>query len=1084
MMAVSALISDARSRRESYRLAADMAVKKVGARNAAIEAFTDLGGAGKSSSPFLGYSQINTAARQYQHYKDIPYTAIRPVACKIAGLPIHVGMARKRKEGAGGDKAGFQTKDGRAGGIPKWVKSATSESIEPLDNHSFLDDISDPNPLMTAWASMYCTVVSLYMTGLAHWWMAPDPDDGGTQFWYLPTTWVNPLPTDDSPFGEFKVRPPWYAGEGWTVPASDMVRFTVPDPANPLSIFAPLQSQAMAVDVDDMVQRAQHTSMRDGPRPQVVLTAGRLPDMPGMPGTGMRPVLTPEQRKQLVAAIKMAYAGPTKYGEPFIIDGLIENITPFGRTPAEMDFLGSSRLTKSRIMQGLGVNPIVAGEIEGANRASAVVADSYFYALVVNPLAVQMSQVMTNSIGPRYAGKKKKGGDGENGKAVSKAGSDEKLVIWIAPAEAEDPTLTLARVNIAVKVPGCMTKGELRRYVSTGVLKIEQKDDDEEPVAPPAPAGGPFGGSGGEAGEEGAAGGGQAGKPPGKPVGKPPGKEGKQPPEKQPKVAAKPQAAGKQPKKGGSDDGELATKSFDINVSRTLTGQFADGGRTIAAEEILERVKRSPQNAAAGPPDGVTWEKWAELQGISGDFREWVLPTFALWELVKGGTLAIRTGMSEATVADKFSSGKRNPAIIVRTVSGNPPLAVVDGNHSLAASLRKWAVNPGGDGRDDVVKCLVSDAAASWMGLDLQKGEAAADAKSIAGLGVPGSPFDEWWIGGRDTAIQTATKHLPGRHDQLDHGRRGGVAAASRSQPSTADRSDTTDSFAMADDPSARPPTPSMLAPATRDIPSSSVLSNETARDGLNITRFVEVKEGEGDSTTTTKYAFKPADGESPYTLDQFRGRQCMCEVAASVVDDAMGLGLVAKTEMATLDGVKGSLQEYINDTAKTASELYGDPDPDDKAAVEAANERLRSVAGIDDMLYYDALIGNDDRHLKNWMVKDGQAKLIDNGRSFARNDQYDDFDRSWLRTMEHDPDYRAVRPMSEKFKSGLAGLLSEREAVDARLKAVGLEEENRAAFWKRAEHLRKIADGEEMLIFSEITLMEVARMAEGRKLL
>lgn len=712
-MGISTLIADSRSRRDAARLTSEMTVKRAGVRNSAMAAYSELGGSGRNSSPFLGYSQVNTAARQYQHYKDIPYAAIRPIAAKIASLSVHVGKAKKRKEGGGKDGGGFRTKDVVADDLV--VKSITSERIEPLDGHPFLDDISDPNPYMTAWANMYCTVVSLYMTGLSHWWMNPDPDDGGVQFWYLPTTWVLPIATEESPFGKFKVRPPWFAGEGWEVPASDMVRFCVPDPANPLSVFAPMQSQAMAVDVDDMVQRAQHTSMRDGPRPQVVLTAGRLPDMPGIPGSGMRPVLTPEQRKQLVAAIKMAYAGPTKYGEPFIIDGLIENITPFGRSPAEMDFLGSSKLTKDRIFHGMGVNPIVTGETENANRASAVVADSYFYALVVNPLAVQMSQTMTNQIGPRY---------GSGGAAAEKAGSNsgksgEKLVIWIAPAEAEDPSLTLARFNAVVKIPGIMTKGEARKYANTGVLKIEGKEDDDEAVTagggPPVPPGGDQGGAvaGGDVGGEG-------------------GKQspGKQPPGKQPPAAAgkqqPPQATGKQQPPGKQPAKQPVPpkprKDFDPNQSRTLSGQFADGGRVISADEILQRVKRSPQNA-----DKLDdWEVFARQTGITGDFREWLLPAASLHSLVKGGALQLRSAMAETTIADKYDSGRRNPVIITRNPSGGsdnaPPLLVVDGNHSLAASLRKWAVNPRTDGYDDEVKCLISDEAATWMGLDLQKG--------------------------------------------------------------------------------------------------------------------------------------------------------------------------------------------------------------------------------------------------------------------------------------------------------------------------------------------------------------------------
>jgi DNA topoisomerase IB len=61
--------------------------------------------------------------------------------------------------------------------------------------------------------------------------------------------------------------------------------------------------------------------------------------------------------------------------------------------------------------------------------------------------------------------------------------------------------------------------------------------------------------------------------------------------------------------------------------------------------------------------------------------------------------------------------------------------------------------------------------------------------------------------------------------------------------------------------------------------------------------------------------------------------------------------------------------------------------------------------------------------------------------------------------------------------------MLRHRKTVDSRLKSIGLEDAQRAAFWKRAEHLQKVGRGEDVLIFSEITLMDVARMSEGQKL-
>src|SRR5205807_2284206 len=105
---------------------------------------------------------------------------------------------------------------------------------------------------------------------------------------------------------------------------------------------------------------------------------------------------------QIIMAINQAYRGVTNYGNPLILDGLIEDVKALSRTPAELDFTGSCQLTKARIMQAFGVNPIIAGEIENANRAQAAIADSLFCSATINPKLELLSQWLTKELPPRF----------------------------------------------------------------------------------------------------------------------------------------------------------------------------------------------------------------------------------------------------------------------------------------------------------------------------------------------------------------------------------------------------------------------------------------------------------------------------------------------------------------------------------------------------------------------------------------------------------------------------------------------------------------------------------------------------------
>jgi len=461
---ITDLIQSSHSRLEGYRATADISIKKAAASRQSSAASLIAGGGSGSSSPFAYDESQQRAVRQYRHFRDIPYAAIRPIAVKLADLPLHVGMVpRKRRDGGKSGTlgaSGLRTKSL----TPDFVKSI-SENIEAIDNHEFIEDIMDPNPYMTYWATMFCTVASLYLTGRAFWWMDEDPD-GGTQFWYLPTTWVTPIPADGNPRAAFAVRAPWTQGEPHMVNSADMAYFSIPDPANPLASYAPLQSQARAVDTDDMVQEAQLATMRDGVQPKTIVRVGKLPEVAGVPGSGERIELTANQRKQLISELTAWYAGPSKRGFPFVVDRKIEGIEPFGRSAAELDFVNGAKLTSDRVHHGLGVNRIVTGATEGANRAQAVVADTYLYALVVNPLGTHMSQTMTKDIGPRYST------------------DSDRAVIWIEKAEAQDPALVQGRMNLAAK-SGAVTKGEIRQYVATGDVTLAKRDDDDELIAPP-----------------------------------------------------------------------------------------------------------------------------------------------------------------------------------------------------------------------------------------------------------------------------------------------------------------------------------------------------------------------------------------------------------------------------------------------------------------------------------------------------------------------------------------------------------------------------------------------------------------------
>ena len=105
-----------------------------------------------------------------------------------------------------------------------------------------------------------------------------------------------------------------------------------------------------------------------------------------------------------------------------------------------MDWLNSGKSTKSRIAQGFGTNPIIMGEIEGANRASSTVAEEHFCHFTINPKIELISQTLTSWLRPMFG---------------------DDLIIWIEPCVPDDADMKLRWVETLAKYKA-ITGDELR----------------------------------------------------------------------------------------------------------------------------------------------------------------------------------------------------------------------------------------------------------------------------------------------------------------------------------------------------------------------------------------------------------------------------------------------------------------------------------------------------------------------------------------------------------------------------------------------------------------------------------------------
>jgi hypothetical protein len=123
-------------------------------------------------------------------------------------------------------------------------------------------------------------------------------------------------------------------------------------------------------------------------------------------------------------------------------------------------------------------------------------------------------------------------------------------------------------------------------------------------------------------------------------------------------------------------------------------------------------------------------------------------------------------------------------------------------------------------------------------------------------------------------------------------------------------------------------------------------------------------------------------------------------EIAAYEVDNLLRIHLTPMTLARSLTFPDGKTVEgvikYFVESSRTAEDLG-----------------LKSVMKPDLLLFFDTVIGNADRHLGNWMIRDDTKELfaIDHNRTFR-------FDLDWYHRMRSIGDPASLRKVFERYQS------------------------------------------------------------------
>lgn len=264
---------------------------------------------------------------------------------------------------------------------------AEHEQVPLPHTHPLCRLLDAPNPWLTPWELWYLTTVYLETTGNCFWYVTDDVDTGPAEIWVVPTPWVRVVPDATAFVAGYEIVAPGNRSERFD--ASEIIHLKYPNPLDPHYGLSPLRATALTVDANTELQKSRYQTFLAGPRPGVVLRTDQT--------------LSDVTVKRLEDKLDAKFAGRGNWHRPLVLEqGL--TASPWTLSPAEMDFLNSSRMTRDEILAAFRVPLPVAGIVENAGLGSGMWdgARTMFCEGTVQPKLELIAQCLTRDLARRY----------------------------------------------------------------------------------------------------------------------------------------------------------------------------------------------------------------------------------------------------------------------------------------------------------------------------------------------------------------------------------------------------------------------------------------------------------------------------------------------------------------------------------------------------------------------------------------------------------------------------------------------------------------------------------------------------------
>ena len=264
---------------------------------------------------------------------------------------------------------------------------ADHEQVPLPHTHPLARLLDNPNPWTTPWELWYLTVLYLELTGNCYWYAAPSAGGRPAEVWIVPTPWVRVIPDAAQFVAGYEVAAPGAPVEVFA--PHEIVHLKYPNPLDIHYGLSPLQANALTIDANTELQKSRYQTFLSGQRPGMVLQTDQALSEPTI--------------RRLEEKIQARFAGRENWTRPLVLEQGLK-ASPWTLTPAEMDFLNSSRMTRDEILAVFRVPPPITGIVENAGLGANIWlgARVMFCEGTIQPKLELIGQSLTRDLARRY----------------------------------------------------------------------------------------------------------------------------------------------------------------------------------------------------------------------------------------------------------------------------------------------------------------------------------------------------------------------------------------------------------------------------------------------------------------------------------------------------------------------------------------------------------------------------------------------------------------------------------------------------------------------------------------------------------